>query len=168
MHIYSALYLFQTVVSTCVLDPHNVSICSDCRASTDTYRTCLARAKRALTSGTFPAATLALIDEDMLTTLPSLHIFHRETGPMYADLRDMLLAWVVSRSDEGLGYTLGAAKIAAMLLLNMPSQQAFVVMRNLLERHCMRSFFGGEGTREDVRPFCICPLTLTHVPRSPG
>lgn len=62
----------------------------------------------------------------------------------------MLCAWVVARSDEGLGYTLGAAKIAAMLLINMPAQQAFVVMRNLMERHCMRSFFGGESSREDV------------------
>jgi len=61
-----------------------------------------------------------------------------------------MCAWVVSRSDEGLGYTLGAAKIAAMLLINMPVQQAFIVMRNLMERHCMRSFFGGDGSRDDV------------------
>ncbi len=25
---------------------------------------------------------------------------------MYTDLKDMLFAWVVSRTDEGLGYTL--------------------------------------------------------------
>ena len=62
----------------------------------------------------------------------------------------MLCAWVVARSDEKLGYTPGAAKIAAMLLINMPVQQGFVVMRNLLERHCMRSFFGGEGSHNDV------------------
>ena len=62
----------------------------------------------------------------------------------------MMCAWVVSRSDEGLGYTLGAAKIAAMFLINMPVQQAFIVMRNLMERHCMRSFFGGDGSKDDV------------------
>lgn len=61
-----------------------------------------------------------------------------------------MCAWVVSRSDEGLGYSPGAAKIAAMLLLNMPIPQGFIVMRNLLERHCMRSFYGGEGTKDDV------------------
>ncbi|KAF8216075.1 rab-GTPase-TBC domain-containing protein [Mycena galopus ATCC 62051] len=118
--------------------------------SKDNYRTCLARAKRALGSGAFPSATLSLIEQDISTTLPSLHIFHHETGPLYADLKDMMCAWVVSRSDEGLGYTLGAAKIAAMLLINMPVQQGFIVMRNLMERHCMRSFFGGEGSKDDV------------------
>ncbi|THV07504.1 RabGAP/TBC [Dendrothele bispora CBS 962.96] len=118
--------------------------------SKDNYRSCLSRAKRALTAGTFPAATLTLIDEDITSTLPSLHIFHHETGPLYSDLKDMLCAWVVSRSDEGLGYTFGAAKIAAMFLINMPPQQGFVVMRNLLERHCLRSFFGGDGAKADV------------------
>ena len=72
---------------------------------------------------------------------------------MYEDLKDILCAWVVSRSDEGLGYTLGAAKIAAMLLITMPGQRAFIVMRNLLERHCLRSFFGGERARDDVGIF---------------
>ncbi|KAJ6503385.1 rab-GTPase-TBC domain-containing protein [Mycena vitilis] len=118
--------------------------------SKDNYRTCLARAKRALGSGAFPAATLSLIEQDISTTLPSLHIFHHENGPLYPDLKDMMCAWVVSRSDEGLGYTMGAAKIAAMLVINMPVQQAFIVMRNLMERHCMRSFFGGEAAKDDV------------------
>ncbi|KAJ7225383.1 hypothetical protein GGX14DRAFT_511320 [Mycena pura] len=116
----------------------------------DNYRTCLTRAKRAMGAGTFPSATLSLIEQDISTTLPSLHIFHHETGPLYPDLKDMLCAWVVSRSDEGLGYTVGASKIAAMLLINMPAQQAFIVMRNLMERHCMRSFYGGEGSKDDV------------------
>ncbi|KAK0481730.1 rab-GTPase-TBC domain-containing protein [Armillaria novae-zelandiae] len=119
----------------------------------DNYRVCLSRAKRALTSGTFPQATLELIEKDISTTLPALHIFHHEKGPMYTDLKDMLFAWVVSRTDEGLGYTLGAARIAAMLLINVPLPHAFVVMRNLLERHCLRSFFGGDGAREDVEAY---------------
>ncbi|KAK7058441.1 hypothetical protein VNI00_002075 [Paramarasmius palmivorus] len=119
----------------------------------DNYRSCLARAKRALNSGAFPAQTLATIEDDIRSTLPGLHIFHHETGPLYGDLKDMLCAWVVSRSDEGLGYTFGASKIAAMFLLNMPPQQGFVVMRNLLERHCMRSFFGGDGAKEDVEAY---------------
>ncbi|PFH49815.1 hypothetical protein AMATHDRAFT_62468 [Amanita thiersii Skay4041] len=119
----------------------------------DHYRICLARAKRALSSGVFPEATLSLIEEDISTTLPSLHIFHHETGPLYSDLKDMLCAWVVSRSDEGLGYTMGAAKIAAMMLINMPAQQGFNVMRNLLERHCLRSFYGGEAMKDDVEAY---------------
>jgi hypothetical protein len=102
---------------------------------------------------------LTLIEQDISTTLPSIHLFHHETGPLYSELKDMLCAWVVSRSDEGLGYTLGAAKIAAMLLIVMPVQQGFVVMRNLLERHCLRSFFGGESTKDDVKH-----LFLTFYP----
>jgi hypothetical protein len=69
---------------------------------------------------------------------------------MYEELRDMLRAWVVSRSDEGLGYVQGAARIAAMILLNMPVGPGFVVMKNLLERHCMRSFYGELSTKDDV------------------
>ncbi|KAL0572924.1 hypothetical protein V5O48_009037 [Marasmius crinis-equi] len=121
--------------------------------SKDNYRSCIARAKKALNAGTFPAATLTMIDEDIASTLPALHIFHHETGPLYADLKDMLCAWVVARSDEGLGYVFGASKIAAMFLLNMPIQQGFVVMRNLLERHCMRSFYGGDHSKDEVEAY---------------
>ncbi|KAF8913146.1 rab-GTPase-TBC domain-containing protein [Gymnopilus junonius] len=117
------------------------------------YRTCLSRAKRALSSGVFPQHTLDLIERDIETTLPAIHIFNKENGPMYADLKDMLCAWVVSRSDEGLGYAIGAAKVAAMLSINMPNQQGFIVMRNLLERHCLRSFFGGERSKDDVEAY---------------
>ena len=62
----------------------------------------------------------------------------------------MLSAWVVSRRDEGLGYAHGVAKIAAMFLLNMRAPEGFLAMRNLLERHCMRAFFGGSGAKDDV------------------
>lgn len=116
----------------------------------DAYKACLARAKRALASGSFPTTILGLIDDDIKTTLPSLHLFIPETGPMYEDLKDILCAWVVARSDEGQGYVIGASKIAAMLLLNMPAMQAFLVMRNMLERHCMRSFYGGYAAADDV------------------
>jgi hypothetical protein len=116
----------------------------------DNYKSCLSRATRALSSGSFPAETLQVVEQDILTTLPALHIFHPKTGPLYQDLRDMLCAWVVSRADEGLGYVHGTAKIAGMILLNMKPQQGFVVMRNLLERHCMRSLYGSVAAKDDV------------------
>ncbi|TRM66060.1 rab-GTPase-TBC domain-containing protein [Schizophyllum amplum] len=121
--------------------------------SSDAYSPCVARARRALASGSFPPTTLAAIEADLATTLPSLHIFHQETGPLYGELKELLCAWVVARSDEGLGYTTGASRLAAMLLITMPAQQAFIVMRNLLERHCMRSFYGGEGSKDDVEAY---------------
>ncbi|KAG2155549.1 rab-GTPase-TBC domain-containing protein [Suillus clintonianus] len=121
--------------------------------SKDNYKNCLSRANRALSSGSFPAETLQAIEQDVLSTLPSLHIFHPGTGPLYEDLRDMLCAWVVSRADEGLGYVHGTAKIAAMILLNMKPQQGFIVMRNLLERHCMRSLYGSVAAKDDVEAY---------------
>jgi hypothetical protein len=116
----------------------------------DTYRICLARAKRLLEAGTFPKTSLGQIEQDVRSTLPSLHIFHPDSGPMYGELKDILHAWVVSRSDEGLGYVQGAARIAAMILLNMPASPGFIVMKNLLERHCLRSFYGGSSAKDDV------------------
>ena len=116
----------------------------------DTYRICLARAKRLLDAGTFPTTSLDQIEQDVRSTLPSLQIFHPDTGPMYGELKDMLHAWVVSRSDEGLGYVQGVARLAAMILLNMPASPGFIVMKNLLERHCMRSFYGGLSAKDDV------------------
>ncbi|KAI9512492.1 rab-GTPase-TBC domain-containing protein [Russula earlei] len=121
--------------------------------SQDTYRICLARANRALSAGTFPTTSLGLIEQDVQNTLPSLHIFSADSGPMYADLKDMLYAWVVSRSDEGLGYVPGTARIAAMILLNMSAGPGFIVLKNLLERHCMRSFYGGLSTKDDVEAY---------------
>ena len=110
----------------------------------------MARANRALSAGTFPTTVLGLIEDDIKVTLPTLHLFKPGTGPLYQDLKDMLCAWVVSRSDEGLGYVFGVAKIAAMILLNMNPAPGFILMRNLLERHCMRSFYGGLASKDDV------------------
>lgn len=121
--------------------------------SKDNYKNCLSRATRALSSGSFPAETLQAMEQDILSTLPALHIFHPETGPLYQDLRDMLCAWVVSRADEGLGYVHGTAKIAGMILLNMKPQQGFVMMRNVLERHCMRSLYSSVAAKDDVEAY---------------
>ncbi|OCH96434.1 RabGAP/TBC [Obba rivulosa] len=119
----------------------------------DTYKTCLSRAKRALSSGTFPTTILRMLEEDIACTLPALHLFAPETGPLYQDLKDMLCAWVVSRSDEGLGYVSGIAKVAAMILINMAPAPGFVLMRNLLERHCLRSFYGGLASKDEVEAY---------------
>ncbi|KAG6337071.1 hypothetical protein ID866_2024 [Astraeus odoratus] len=121
--------------------------------SKDNYRNCLSRARRALSSGVFPSDILQEIEEDIDSTLPAVHIFQRETGPLYQELKDILCAWVISRADEGLGYIRGIAKIAAMILINIPAPQAFIATRNLLERHCLRSFYGGTGAKEDVEAY---------------
>jgi hypothetical protein len=73
----------------------------------------------------------------------------------------MLCAWVVARSDERLGYVSGISRIAGMLLLQMPAPQAFILMRNLLERHCLRSFYGGADARDDVSQ--LIPGIYQHI-----
>ncbi|KAF7798527.1 hypothetical protein EIP86_009748 [Pleurotus ostreatoroseus] len=126
---------------------------NDLALSKEAFKTCLARANRALSAGSFPTTVLGLIEDDIKVTLPTLHLFKPGTGPLYQDLKDMLCAWVVSRSDEGLGYVFGVAKIAAMILLNMNPAPGFILMRNLLERHCMRSFYGGLASKDDVEAY---------------
>jgi TBC1 domain family member 14 len=140
------------LVSRYYLNPNRLTLTRSFNVPwVDAYRTYLARAKRALSAGSFPTTSLGLIEQDIRGTLPSLHIFNPDSGAMYADLKDMLCAWVVSRSDEQLGYVPGTARIAAMILLNMSAGPGFVLMKNLLERHCMRSFYGGISTKDDVR-----------------
>ncbi|KZT44447.1 RabGAP/TBC [Sistotremastrum suecicum HHB10207 ss-3] len=125
--------------------------------SKDSFRVCLARARRSISSGAFPTHTLQLLEGDIVATLPNLRLFHPVVGPLYSDLKDLLLAWTVARSDEGLGYVVGASKVAAMLLLNVTSnERAFVAMRNLLERGCSRAFYGGSSTKDDVEAYYRC------------
>ncbi len=64
----------------------------------------MARGQRTVERGAFPQEALDAMEEDMDTTLPGLHLFHRETGAMRQDLNDLLLAWTIARFDEGLGY----------------------------------------------------------------
>ncbi|EJD54286.1 hypothetical protein AURDEDRAFT_51327 [Auricularia subglabra TFB-10046 SS5] len=129
------------------------AIGNDIALSKDSFSRCSARGRRARESGVHPLgpANVAAIEADISTTLPSLHIFRPTTGPMYEDLRDILCAFMIARSDEGIShYVPGTARAAAMLLLNLPPPRAFIALRNLLERHCLRSFFGGEAAKEEV------------------
>lgn len=75
-----------------------------------------------------------------------------EDGPLYIELRDILLAWTVSRTDEGLlPYVTGVARLAGMFLINLSSnEQAYVSFRNFLERGCPRAFCGGPLGKDEV------------------
>lgn len=88
-------------VSLCIRDNNSRT---DELSRADAYKSCLSRAKRAITTNSFPTESMAQIEEDITRTLPALHLFHKETGPMYGDLKDLLCAWLVARSDEGLSY----------------------------------------------------------------
>jgi hypothetical protein len=81
---------------------------------------------------------------------------------MHDDLKDLLCAWYVSRLDEGQEYVSPVVcpiirfsltktlfqvsdihHLAGMLVITMPLPQAFIALRNLLNRPCLRAFYSG-------------------------
>jgi hypothetical protein len=73
----------------------------------DAYKFYVTRAKKAVDSGRFPQDTLDRMDKEMDETLPTLKLFG-PSGPMREDLKEILCAWVVYRSDSALGYVSGS------------------------------------------------------------
>jgi len=63
----------------------------------------VARSKKAIASGRFPADILERIEADLDKTLVNLHLF-QHGSPLRADLHELICAWVVYRSDTALGY----------------------------------------------------------------
>jgi hypothetical protein len=61
------------------------------------------RARKSLESGRFPTKILEQLEIDIDQTLPTLKLF-THGSPVRADLKEMICAWVVYRSDDGLGY----------------------------------------------------------------
>ncbi|OCF34333.1 hypothetical protein I317_05510 [Kwoniella heveanensis CBS 569] len=108
--------------------------------SKDAYKAYNARARKAIDSGRFPQAILDQMENDLDDTLPTLKMFHRGS-PLRDDLRELVGAWVVYRSDEGLGYAPYINLLCAMFILVSPPSEAFIALINLLSRPCLRAFF---------------------------
>ncbi|ODQ55244.1 hypothetical protein SAICODRAFT_88323 [Saitoella complicata NRRL Y-17804] len=75
--------------------------------------------------------TLLLIVGEVEMTLPELKMFQKG-GVLHEDLCTLLEAYVQYRSD--LGYVPGMSHLAALMLLNMTPQEAFIALANLLNR----------------------------------
>ncbi|WVW86820.1 hypothetical protein I302_108875 [Kwoniella bestiolae CBS 10118] len=108
--------------------------------SKDAYRTYVTRSEKAQKSGRFPQEILHQMEQDMDNTLPTLRMFHRGS-PLRDDLKELLCAWVVYRSDDGLGYAPYISHLSAMFLLVSPPSEAFISLINLLSRPCLRAFY---------------------------
>ncbi|WVR07970.1 hypothetical protein IAU60_005013 [Kwoniella sp. DSM 27419] len=108
--------------------------------SKDAYKSYVTRSRKAIQAGRFPQPTLDRIEMDLDDTLPHLRMFHRGS-PLRDDLRELITAWVVCRSDEGLGYASYVNLLAAMLILVSPPNEAFISLINLLSRSCPRAFY---------------------------
>ncbi|XP_077445910.1 TBC1 domain family member 14 [Stigmatopora argus] len=114
----------------------------------DLYHICLARAKEKW--GTAPdtlnqdagssnrESSLELIKLDISRTFPQLCIF-QEGGPYHDVLHGILGAYTCYRPD--VGYVQGMSFIAAVLILNLDTADAFVALANLLNRPCQMAFF---------------------------
>ncbi|KAK4685032.1 hypothetical protein P7C73_g5123, partial [Tremellales sp. Uapishka_1] len=118
--------------------------------SKDAYKSYVARSRRAITSGRFPVGVLDQIETDLDDTLVTLKVFGRGS-PMRDDVKELLHAWMVARSDEGLGYAKNITQIAAMLLLSTSPAQAFLSLQNLLSRPVLRAFY--TDTEDEIEAY---------------
>uniref|UniRef100_A0A672RRU1 TBC1 domain family member 14 n=1 Tax=Sinocyclocheilus grahami TaxID=75366 RepID=A0A672RRU1_SINGR len=78
-------------------------------------------------------ASLELIKLDISRTFPNLCIF-QQGGPYHDVLHSILGAYTCYRPD--VGYVQGMSFIAAVLILNMDTAEAFIAFANLLNKPC--------------------------------
>ncbi|KAM9400496.1 TBC1 domain family member 14-like isoform 1-T2 [Salvelinus alpinus] len=83
-------------------------------------------------------ASLELITLDISRTFPHLCIF-QQGGPYYDMLHSILGAYTCYRPD--VGYVQGMSFIAAVLILNLDTPDAFIAFANLLNKPCQMAFF---------------------------
>ncbi|XP_030635567.1 TBC1 domain family member 14 [Chanos chanos] len=120
------------------------------------YSICLARAKEKWKALLQPTATtetesedagpsladreasLELIKLDISRTFPNLCIF-QQGGPYHDVLHSILGAYTCYRPD--VGYVQGMSFIAAVLILNLDTADAFIAFANLLNKPCQMAFY---------------------------
>eukprot|EP00076_Gallus_gallus_P020556 XP_015141250.1 TBC1 domain family member 14 isoform X2 [Gallus gallus] len=83
-------------------------------------------------------ASLELIKLDISRTFPNLCIF-QQGGPYHDTLHSILGAYTCYRPD--VGYVQGMSFIAAVLILNLDTADAFIAFSNLLNKPCQMAFF---------------------------
>uniref|UniRef100_A0A7N6FDB9 Rab-GAP TBC domain-containing protein n=1 Tax=Anabas testudineus TaxID=64144 RepID=A0A7N6FDB9_ANATE len=116
------------------------------------FNICLARAKEKWRTTAAPAtepetedadssdreSSLELIKLDISRTFPQLCIFQKG-GPYHDVLHSILGAYTCYRPD--VGYVQGMSFIAAVLILNLDTADAFIAFANLLNKPCQMAFF---------------------------
>ncbi|XP_069850221.1 TBC1 domain family member 14 isoform X2 [Dipodomys merriami] len=132
----------------------SLAIGNELNITHELFDICLARAKerwRSLSTGGsevesedagFSAAdreaSLELIKLDISRTFPNLCIF-QQGGPYHDMLHSILGAYTCYRPD--VGYVQGMSFIAAVLILNLDTADAFIAFSNLLNKPCQMAFF---------------------------
>jgi hypothetical protein len=128
-------------------------IANDLNITSELYEICLVRATERLRmmkdpdtdslasfseSSASRESSVDVIRLDVSRTFPHLGIFQKG-GPYHDLLQGLLGAYACYRPD--VGYVQGMSFIAAVLLLNMEVNDAFVCFANLLNRPCQVAFF---------------------------
>lgn len=132
----------------------SLAIGNDLNITHELYEICLSRAKdkcRSLStahsdidnedqglSAADREASLELIKLDISRTFPNFCIF-QQGGPYYDILHSILGAYTCYRPD--VGYVQGMSFIAAVLILNLDTADAFIAFANLLNKPCQMAFF---------------------------
>ncbi|XP_054656645.1 TBC1 domain family member 14 isoform X2 [Dunckerocampus dactyliophorus] len=129
----------------------SLAVGNDLNITHELYNICLARAKEKwMAPVSAPEAesedggssnresSLELIKLDISRTFPQLCIF-QQGGPYHDVLHSILGAYTCYRPD--VGYVQGMSFIAAVLILNLDTADAFIAFANLLNKPCQMAFF---------------------------
>lgn len=129
----------------------SLAVGNDLNITHELYSICLARAKEKWRttpapsleiepedSGSDRESSLELIKLDISRTFPQLCIF-QQGGPYHDVLHSILGAYTCYRPD--VGYVQGMSFIAAVLILNLDTADAFIAFANLLNKPCQMAFF---------------------------
>ncbi|KAF4110977.1 TBC1 domain family member 14 isoform X1 [Onychostoma macrolepis] len=134
----------------------SLAIGNELNITDELYDICLARAKEKWNAFVAPTAaaetesedaglshadreaSLELIKLDISRTFPNLCIF-QQGGPYHDVLHSILGAYTCYRPD--VGYVQGMSFIAAVLILNMNTADAFIAFANLLNKPCQMAFY---------------------------
>ncbi|XP_043099855.1 TBC1 domain family member 14 isoform X1 [Puntigrus tetrazona] len=134
----------------------SLAIGNELNITDELYNICLARAKEKWNAFVTPTAaaetesedaglshadreaSLELIKLDISRTFPNLCIF-QQGGPYHDVLHSILGAYTCYRPD--VGYVQGMSFIAAVLILNMDTADAFIAFANLLNKPCQMAFY---------------------------
>lgn len=106
--------------------------------------------------------SVALLINDIPRTFPQLKVFHGDEGPLYLPLLEVLSAYASYRPD--VGYVQGMSYIAAILLLNYETYDAFLLFANLLNQDFYFSFFNMNVKLMNCHLQCFQTLFAQHLP----
>ncbi|XP_039896757.1 TBC1 domain family member 14 isoform X2 [Simochromis diagramma] len=130
----------------------SLAVGNDLNITHELYNICLSRAKEKWKStatlftetesedvgSSDRESSLELIKLDISRTFPQLCIFQKG-GPYHDVLHSILGAYTCYRPD--VGYVQGMSFIAAVLILNLDTADAFIAFANLLNKPCQMAFF---------------------------